>query len=63
MYGASQKGLLHVPQDMPLLSVRYRSLSLPLISNPAIPLSGVVGAAKTAAFDAAGETLRQWILL
>ena len=45
-----------------LLSVRYRSLSLPLIANPAIPLSGMVGVAKTATFDAAGETARQWNL-
>ena len=45
-----------------LLSVRYRSLSLPLIANPAIPLSGMVGLAKTAAFDAAGETARRWNL-
>ena len=45
-----------------LLSVRYRSLSLPLIANPAIPLSGMVGVAKTEVFDAAGETARQWIL-
>ena len=45
-----------------LLPVRYRSLSLPLIANPAIPLSGMVGVAKTEVFDAAGETARQWIL-
>ena len=45
-----------------LLPVRYRSLSLPLIANPAIPLSGMVGVAKTATFDAAGETARQWNL-
>lgn len=45
-----------------LLSVRYRSLSLPLLANPAIPLSGMVGVAKSAVFDVAGETARQWIL-
>lgn len=44
------------------LSIRYRSLSLPLLANPAIPLSGMVGVAKSAVFDAAGETARQWIL-
>lgn len=45
-----------------VLSIRYRSLSLPLLANPAVPLSGMVGVAKSAVFDAAGETARQWIL-
>lgn len=45
-----------------LLSLRYRSLSLPLIANPAIPLSGMVGVAKSAVFEAAGDTARRWIL-
>lgn len=45
-----------------LLAVRYRSLSLPLIANPGIPLSGMVGVSKSAVFDLAGDTARQWIL-
>ena len=45
-----------------LLSLRYRSLSLPLIANPAVPLSGMVGVAKSAVFDAAGDKARKWIL-
>ncbi|PCJ22702.1 MAG: D-alanine--D-alanine ligase [SAR86 cluster bacterium] len=45
-----------------LLSIRYHSLSLPLIANPAVPLSGMVGVAKSAVFEAAGATARQWIL-
>jgi hypothetical protein len=45
-----------------VLSIRYRSLSLPLLANPAIPLSGMVGVPKSAVFDAAGKTARQWIL-
>jgi len=45
-----------------LLSLRYRSLSLPLIANPAVPLSGMVGVAKSSVFDAAGAHARQWIL-
>ncbi|MFK7865042.1 MAG: hypothetical protein AB8B95_12550 [Pseudohongiellaceae bacterium] len=45
-----------------LLSIRYRSLSLPLIANPAVPLSGMVGVAKSAVFDGAGDYARQWIL-
>lgn len=44
------------------LAVRYRSLTLPLIANPAVPLSGMVGVAKSAVFDAAGEHARRWIL-
>lgn len=45
-----------------VLSARYRSLSLPLIANPAVPLSGMVGVAKSAVFDAAGDYARGWIL-
>ncbi|MDD9894966.1 MAG: D-alanine--D-alanine ligase [Gammaproteobacteria bacterium] len=45
-----------------LLAIRYRSLSLPLIASPAVPLSGMVGVAKTAVFDAAGSDARKWIL-
>jgi hypothetical protein len=44
------------------LSLRYRSLSLPLIANPAVPLSGMVGVPKTAVFDRAGSLARNWIL-
>ena len=44
------------------LAIRYRSLSLPLIANPAVPLSGMVGVAKSAVFDAAGNEARKWIL-
>lgn len=45
-----------------VLSVRYRSLSLPLIASPAVPLSGMVGVAKSAVFEAAGSEARTWIL-
>lgn len=45
-----------------LLSLRYRSLSLPLIANPGIPLSGMVGVSKSAVFDLAGDYARRWIL-
>ncbi len=44
------------------LAVRYRSLTLPLIANPAIPLSGMVGVPKTAVFKQAGDSARCWIL-
>ena len=45
-----------------LLAIRYRSLSLPLIANPAIPLSGMVGVAKSAVFETAGNKARECIL-
>jgi len=38
-----------------ILSVRYRSLSLPLIANPSIPLSGMVGESKSDILDLASE--------
>lgn len=45
-----------------VLAVRYRSLSLPLIANPAVPLSGMVGVAKSTVFTVAGPIAQQWIL-
>lgn len=56
--------LMYVPVVIQwlLLSIRYRSLSLPLIANPGIPLSGMVGVSKSAVFDLAGDYARQWIL-
>jgi len=56
--------LMYVPVVLQwlLLSIRYRSLTLPLIASPAVPLSGMVGVAKSAVFDGAGEFARQWIL-
>ena len=56
--------LMYVPVVIQwlLLSIRYRSLSLPLIASPAVPLSGMVGVAKSAVFDGAGNFARQWIL-
>ena len=45
-----------------LLSLRYRSLSLPLIASPGVPLSGMVGVEKSAVFDLAGDEAREWIL-
>ncbi len=45
-----------------VLSARYGSLSLPLIANPSVHLSGMVGAAKSTVFDRAGSRAREWIL-
>lgn len=44
------------------LALRYRSLSLPLIANPALPLAGMVGVPKSSIFEMAGEEARRWIL-
>ncbi len=44
------------------LSIRYRSLSLPLIANPAIPLSGMVGVQKSTVFTVAGPIAKTFIL-
>lgn len=56
--------LMYIPVALQwlLLSIRYRSLSLPLIASPAVPLSGMVGVAKSAVFDIAGDDARSWIL-
>ena len=56
--------LMYVPVAIQwlLLAARYRSLSLPLIANPGIPLSGMVGVSKSAVFDLAGDYACQWIL-
>lgn len=56
--------LMYIPVVLQwlLLSVWYRSLTLPLIANPAVPLSGMVGVQKSAVFDAAGAVARDWIL-
>ncbi len=45
-----------------LLGLRYRSISLPLIANPAVPLSGMVGVPKSAILKLAGETANRSIL-
>ncbi|MCG8415202.1 MAG: hypothetical protein MI746_13365 [Pseudomonadales bacterium] len=56
--------LMYIPVVLQwlLLSLRYRSLTLPLIASPAVPLSGMVGVEKSAVFDAAGKEARRWIL-
>ncbi len=45
-----------------VLAIRYRSLTVPLLANPALPLSGMVGVAKSKVFEVAGDSARQWIL-
>mmetsp|Transcript_13105 Transcript_13105/g.15396 ORF Transcript_13105/g.15396 Transcript_13105/m.15396 type:complete len:371 (-) Transcript_13105:281-1393(-) len=44
------------------LSIRHRSLSLPLIANPSIPLSGMIGYSKSDVLDAAGPIAQENIL-
>ena len=43
------------------LSLRYRSLSLPLIANPSIHLSGMVGESKSEVLKLAGEKALKYI--
>ena len=45
-----------------MLGARYRSLGLPLLANPRIPLGGMVGESKAAILDMAGERARAFIL-
>jgi hypothetical protein len=56
--------LMYVPVALQwlILAARYRSLSLPLIANPGIPLSGMVGVSKSSVFDLAGDYANEWIL-
>ncbi len=42
--------------------IKYRSASLPLIANPGIELSGMVGESKDAILSLAGEKAKPWIL-
>ncbi len=47
-----------------ILSIRYRSLTLPLIANPKLPLSGIVGVGKSELMQQAtgecAETILSW---
>ena len=43
------------------LAVRYRSLTLPLVSNPGIHLGGMVGESKSAVLALAGEKARSYV--
>jgi len=45
-----------------LLAARYRSLSLPLLTNPALPLSAMAGVPKSSILQRAGESARESIL-
>ena len=56
--------LMYTPVALQWLrfSLRYRSLSLPLIANPTIPNGGMVGFSKSAFLGQAGAAARRWIL-
>lgn len=45
-----------------LLSIRYQSFTLPLIANPKIPLSGMVGIPKSSLLNQATHELKECIL-
>ncbi len=42
--------------------IKYRSFSLPLVANPGIELSGMVGESKDAILSLAGEKAKPWVL-
>lgn len=44
-----------------LLMVRHRGIRLPLIANPGLPASGLVGESKSTVLTSAGEEARRWI--
>lgn len=44
------------------MAVRYRSLTLPLIANPELPLSGMVGVEKSRLLSRANEASQRYIL-
>lgn len=44
------------------LGMKYRSLGLPLLANPNIPLGGMVGESKTQILDGAGDYAQTFIL-
>lgn len=56
--------IFYVPVIMQCLwlGLRYRDLRLPLIANPGIELSGLVGESKHAILSLAGDKAQQWIL-
>jgi hypothetical protein len=43
------------------LSLRHRGIRLPLVANPALPASGLVGESKSQVLDAFGAEGRRWI--
>lgn len=45
-----------------VLAIRYRSMGLPMLANPAIKLGGMVGESKSGILDAAGPHARSYIL-
>jgi len=53
---------LPVAIQVRLLALRHRAISLPLIANPAVPLSGMVGTPKSAILKLAGPAANQHIL-
>jgi membrane protein DedA with SNARE-associated domain len=44
-----------------LLAIRYRSLTLPTVSNPMIETGGFMGESKSSVMDMVGEDQREWL--
>lgn len=57
----SQVIYLPVVAQWLVLSIKYRSVSLPLLANPTIPLAGMVGESKSGILRLAGDYARSFI--
>lgn len=44
-----------------VLAIRHRGVRLPLVANPGLPASGLVGESKSLVLDGAGGEARHWI--
>jgi hypothetical protein len=44
-----------------VLVIRHRGIRLPLVANPGLPASGLVGESKSHVLDGAGQEARRWI--
>jgi membrane protein DedA with SNARE-associated domain len=55
--------ILYIPVTLNwfLLAIRYRSLTLPSVSNPMIETGGFMGESKSSVMDMVGEDQREWL--
>jgi len=55
--------ILYIPVGLRwfLLAIRYRSLTLPTVSNPMIETGGFMGESKSSVMDMVGDNQKEWI--
>ncbi|MGD0582986.1 MAG: VTT domain-containing protein [Bacteroidales bacterium] len=55
--------ILYIPVGLRwlMLAIRYRSITLPTVSNPMIETGGFMGESKASVLDMVGEDLRDWV--